>query len=1031
MLVSLESLTACEIIMMRSKGTLSLSSLLVLVYCSSLFGQDQLVMSSKRAGVLMRPGTVANRHVAHGLQADASGATVTFEQLWRYPAEQPNIQSLLTSPNFGAGLVPMVLNSNGQYDAWFRDYFVAGEAFISNAQDGDVYSAVLNGTPPSGGGEAFNPINFYASLNGNTNCFLAQTQFPTPPAAPICGSTSLDVFWVGSAQCSDGPGWNYQFTINGNVAATSSPFYVHPRIPAQNASQQPSVLALAQGRPAPWASEAYDSDCYTLTNGKRSKPFYCDGRAGQQPFTIAAKGCFLTDSAMLLTYHGYSATPSYSVLPGGTNGLNTYLNGLGLLGYDSDSNVTPQGLNSYAHSQQSSSIEVDRKACLGPACDSAIYGDVCSLGPQMLGVNDTGNTYPSCSNAPLGCPRAGQLTLDHWVTVVGQPDDKSSWIIEDPAGGLQDTTTALQGYTMYLGYRAFSGPEFSNPPNAIGISLFSPAELILTDPSGNKVGLDPVTNTSFNEIEGSGYIASFLTDDDPTGVAQGQADAPEVKELRDNHPQSGQYTITVTGTGVGTYSMPVYLTDQNAVTNFTELDNIPTNAGVVHEFTFNYSSPFPNSTPGSVALSGTVSSANQFLSFASPYAAATLVPSGVNNFPLVIFYGATTYPGTFTASLNGQNIYSLFSPAPGTVQGVNIPLPNGESTLTLQINGTTPSGQATTDTETLLFDVGGSAPTAPTGLTAIPVSTTGIDLSWTASTSSGVTNPSVTYNVFRSTTRGFTPSGSNQIASGLTATSYADTGLAVFTKYFYVVEAVTPFASSAASNQATARTQPIVSGGTVSSISSNFNGTAIAAGDYLWFSAVFQPKSLPNAPVVFFVRNSVITFTANGTNYSIPVPDADITFDPSETTAVTSFNASTDQWQTFMPSGGFAGNSLLDAVEFSVPLPGGLPGGIKNVTWTASFSTDTTGVSLQWQWEAAVYSTLSADYTQLGVKPVDDNKVSQYQNSDPAGTPENYKTYVTGGAMGGGGSNYTGSHSGTTSVNPVVVTSSGGGGGPS
>jgi hypothetical protein len=50
------------------------------------------------------------------------------------------------------------------------------------------------------------------------------------------------------------------------------------------------------------------------------------------------------------------------------------------------------------------------------------------------------------------------------------------------------------------------------------------------------------------------------------------------------------------------------------------------------------------------------------------------------------------------------------------------------------------------------------------------------------------------------------------------------------------------------------------------------------------------------------------------------------------------------------------------------------------------------------------------------VKPVDDTKASaSYQNFDHAGTPESFKPYVIGGAMGGGGSNYTGSYSGTGS----------------
>lgn len=109
---------------------------------------------------------------------------------------------------------------------------------------------------------------------------------------------------------------------------------------------------------------------------------------------------------------------------------------------------------------------------------------------------------------------------------------------------------------------------------------------------------------------------------------------------------------------------------------------------------------------------------------------------------------------------------------------------------------------------------------------------------------------------------------------------------------------------------------------------------------------------------------------------------------------------------------------------------GGLAGGIKNVSWQANFSTDTAGISLQWQWAAAVYTSFSSDYTALGVKPVDDNKASQYQNSDVAGTPENFKLSVTGGATGGGGSNYTGGLSGTAStavaVNQIPTANPGG-----
>jgi len=43
------------------------------------------------------------------------------------------------------------------------------------------------------------------------------------------------------------------------------------------------------------------------------------------------------------------------------------------------------------------------------------------------------------------------------------------------------------------------------------------------------------------------------------------------------------------------------------------------------------------------------------------------------------------------------------------------------------------------------------------------------------------------------------------------------------------------------------------------------------------------------------------------------------------------------------------------------------------------------------------------------------SSASIYKNSDHAGTPENFKTFVVGGATGGGGSNFTGSYSATGS----------------
>ena len=100
---------------------------------------------------------------------------------------------------------------------------------------------------------------------------------------------------------------------------------------------------------------------------------------------------------------------------------------------------------------------------------------------------------------------------------------------------------------------------------------------------------------------------------------------------------------------------------------------------------------------------------------------------------------------------------------------------------------------------------------------------------------------------------------------------------------------------------------------------------------------------------------------------------------------------------------------------FQVP-GSGLPNGIQNATWSAAFATDTPGVTFQWQWAAAVYTQFSTTYGSLGANPVD--------NSDPAGTPENFKSYLTTGGSGAGATNYTGFYVGTAGVVPTMAPAS-------
>jgi len=138
----------------------------------------------------------------------------------------------------------------------------------------------------------------------------------------------------------------------------------------------------------------------------------------------------------------------------------------------------------------------------------------------------------------------------------------------------------------------------------------------------------------------------------------------------------------------------------------------------------------------------------------------------------------------------------------------------------------------------------------------------------------------------------------------------------------------------------------------------------------------------------------------------VPIPDAVITFSAAALIATTQFVAG--QWVTTVPLS-YNKDIFLSGNSFVSP---GLPGGINPVVWTSAITSSTLGVTAKWQWSAAVYTSFSTNDL-LGVKPTEGKNTSIYNNADHAGTPENFKQFVTGGARGGGASNATGSWSST------------------
>jgi beta-galactosidase len=266
-----------------------------------------------------------------------------------------------------------------------------------------------------------------------------------------------------------------------------------------------------------------------------------------------------------------------------------------------------------------------------------------------------------------------------------------------------------------------------------------------------------------------------------------------------------------------------------------------------------------------------------------------------------------------------------------------------------------------------------SAPIAsPSSLTATAVSASQINLSWTASSA-----PGVVYDVFRSTTSGFTPSSANQVGTA-NSTSYSDTGLAVNTTYYYVVEASSTSGTSAPTPQASASTMAMPLAPT------NLTATAASSSevDLSWTASA--------TPGVTYtvLRNGVAV--ANGltaTSYS----DTSVAASTSYSYTVEAVNAAgtspaSNAAITTTPAQG----SGLGSGSVTTPAITTAPSNqTVTIGQTATFSVVATGGSLTYQWYkngTAIAGATGASYTTPGTTNADNGSSFTVTVSNTAGS---------------------------------------------
>jgi hypothetical protein len=533
--------------------------------------------------------------------------------------------------------------------AFFRDGFVSGNSHLVANADGDAWH--VTATRPDGQVLRWATIRYHRTLDERDHCFVSSSW-------QICGATSLTVQWYTQSQCAPTGEWTMQFFASDQLYHQGT-FYLKPRVP-------PGKVSL-------WNQGAYPTTQYSNTCHVGGVRHTCDGREGEQIYSVRALGCAMVSATMMLNYHGVQTDPER---------LNTWLRG-----NDGYSGLALKFPMVAVYARRVHGVNVSWIEMVTQRDDAALEKHLCTYGPQPISVYGTNG-------------RAN----GHFVAATGRDDPRTTFLVNDPSGGIERTLEYAQYRNVHSGRRVFSGPQYSftDALSNVLVLLHSPAELLITDDQGRRTGYDPITDRSYAEIPRAAYESIELADpEDP------EFRSHPVKEFSLLRAPAGEYTVTVTGTGTGTYMLDMNSWSRAGDLAMAVFPAVPITPGVSHTYRITHD---PAGTGGEIPLTGAFSGGGQkasvdaFLTYSAPDQRSVRLPVGTTHYPLMVFYGPTVQAATFTAELNRDDVSHLFDPRAGGMNAVNLPLRPGRNTLVLSIEGTDGS-RVHRDTDRLVFNV--------------------------------------------------------------------------------------------------------------------------------------------------------------------------------------------------------------------------------------------------------------------------------------------------------------------------------------
>lgn len=246
--------------------------------------------------------------------------------------------------------------------------------------------------------------------------------------------------------------------------------------------------------------------------------------------TIAACGCAMTSGVMVVRYYGIKEAYGDDVNPGS---LNSWL--------QNNNGYYPGGAINWLKVVEYTDNQIAYDGRSGDSINNY------SLLDEFLNLE-----RPAIAKMAKG---RGGSPRSHFIVISNKLAD--TYEVRDPAW--YDTKTLNEPETVgkVRAYEnGFDGLRLFKPGDGLAQKYFSanvasPAHIVVEDSLGRRLGYDPITNISYNEIPNSSYVSEMY--DDPEGTPSEH----EWKVAYIPDAEDDDYKIYTIGTGSGDYTVGV------------------------------------------------------------------------------------------------------------------------------------------------------------------------------------------------------------------------------------------------------------------------------------------------------------------------------------------------------------------------------------------------------------------------------------------------------------------------------------------